>query len=125
MLASAKKYALWKENLRKNAEANPTLGALRLIETTPHSGAFSVATGSKSGAERQSKSYETMQIAVTKQALAALRQLNRTGLYGGTVEETAERLLCESLRRHAELPARRQPRSNHVIANPHENLRKS
>ena len=46
MLTAEQNLEIWKENLRKNAEANPAAGALRLIESTPHSGAFPVTTGS-------------------------------------------------------------------------------
>ncbi len=117
MPTSEQNFESWKENLRRNAEANPTWGALRLIESTPNSGAFSVTGGSKSGVERRIKTHAAIHLFVTTQARALLLTLKKTGLYGRTIEETAERLLCESLRRHAELPARRQPRSNIKVTN--------
>lgn len=42
---------------------------------------------------------ETLELEVTPQVVAYLEGLVSTGLYGVTVEEAAERLMCQEIRR--------------------------
>lgn len=47
--------------------------------------------------------YRGIAIDLSPQAIETLKFLRRTGLYGATIEEVAERLLCEQIRQFVQI----------------------
>lgn len=133
---------IWKENLRRNQEAHPDWSPLRLVESTPQAGAFSVATGSISVssanaliAEWRKHASGCMKVARThdKAGIAAANESRSAALRKSRREEKAKREQAENhehsryrwyrvaetfrfcakeLRRQVALTNKRQPKSN-------------
>lgn len=118
MLTTEQNFEIWKENLRRNAEAHPDWGALRLIESTPHSGAFPVATGSLpvSSASGLLTNWYGRAMCLNNYRNTALEEGKWTLAHTYKLQADIYDKCADELRREMEDAKKRQPEENNEVS---------